>query len=108
LVTAIIISPFQGLNIRRACFLGALPQAIASRPCGAFKTESKQARFRLFCCAARGALVAAQWKYHNALIGAGDQVSAQYGKDSNEWQSLGKKKKSEFKARACTAKKAGN
>jgi hypothetical protein len=55
---------------------------------------------------ARDALVAAQWNYHNALLGAGEQVSAQYGKDSNEWQSLGKKKKSEFKARA--PKKAEN
>jgi hypothetical protein len=62
--------------------------------------------------AARDDLVRAQWDYHNALLGAGDQVSAQFGKDSNEWQALGKKKKSEFSPRAARSdgalKKDGN
>ncbi|MDQ1557416.1 MAG: hypothetical protein QOD32_476 [Pyrinomonadaceae bacterium] len=56
---------------------------------------------------ARADSALAQWEYENALLSAEDQVDAQYGKDSNEWQALGKKKKSEFSKRA-TKKKAGN
>lgn len=47
---------------------------------------------------ARDLAVAAEWAFHNAILGSKDQVSAQYGKDSNEYQSLGMKKKSEYKS----------
>jgi hypothetical protein len=50
--------------------------------------------------AARDDAVEASWQFHNLMLGAGDQVAAQFGRDSNEYQSLGKKKKSEFKPRA--------
>ena len=42
--------------------------------------------------------VAADWAFHNAVLGAADQVVAQFGKDSNEIQALGYKKKSEYKS----------
>ena len=45
--------------------------------------------------AARDAMVAAQWARHNALLGAKQQVIAQYGDDSDEAQAVGLKKKSE-------------
>lgn len=45
---------------------------------------------------ARDEAVAAEWEFHNALLGAKAQVIAQFGKDSNEIQSLGLKKKSEY------------
>lgn len=48
--------------------------------------------------AARDALVAMQWQFHNLTLGAKDQVTAQYGPDSNEVQSVKRKKKSEYKA----------
>jgi hypothetical protein len=48
--------------------------------------------------AARDAANAAEWDFHNALLGAKDQVLAQYGKDSDQIQALGLKKKSERKA----------
>jgi hypothetical protein len=47
--------------------------------------------------AARDRLVAAQWAFHNAILGAKDQVVAQYGKDSDQAQAVGLKKKSERK-----------
>ena len=41
---------------------------------------------------------AAEWNFHNYALAVKEQVIAQYGKDSNEVQSLGLKKKSEYKA----------
>jgi hypothetical protein len=47
----------------------------------------------------------AEWEFQNFLIGAKLQVQAQYGVSSNEVQSLGLKKKSEYKL-ATGSKKA--
>jgi hypothetical protein len=46
--------------------------------------------------AARDDAGAAEWNFHNSILGAKAQVKAQFGDDSNEWQSLGQTKKSEF------------
>ncbi|MGC1377674.1 MAG: hypothetical protein WA821_15675 [Anaerolineales bacterium] len=48
---------------------------------------------------ARDNAVAAEWHYHNVVLGVKQQVIAQYGNDSNEVQSLGIKKKSEYSNR---------
>jgi hypothetical protein len=48
--------------------------------------------------AARDDATAAEWAFHNAVLGAKDQVKAQFGDDSNELQGLGLKKKSEYKS----------
>jgi len=59
---------------------------------------------------ARDNNVAAQWTFHNAMLGAKQQVLAQYGDDSDEAQAVGLTKKSErakpskTKAAAATAK----
>lgn len=45
--------------------------------------------------AARDAAATAEWDFHNAMLGAKQQVIAQFGDDSNEIQALGLKKKSE-------------
>lgn len=47
--------------------------------------------------AARDAANAAEWEFHNAILGVKDQVIALYGKDSSQLQSLGLKKASEYK-----------
>jgi hypothetical protein len=47
--------------------------------------------------------VAAEWAFHNAILGVKEQVRAQFGPDSNEVQALGLVKKSE-KARPSAAK----
>jgi hypothetical protein len=47
--------------------------------------------------AARDNTVQAEWAFHNYMLGVKDQVAAQYGKSSNELQSLGLKKKTEYK-----------
>jgi hypothetical protein len=45
--------------------------------------------------AARDDATSAEWDFHNALLGVKEQVKAQFGGDSNEWQALGLTKKSE-------------
>ena len=49
--------------------------------------------------AKRDAATAGEWEFHNAMLGAKMQVTAQFGPDSDERASLGLKKKSEYKRR---------
>lgn len=49
--------------------------------------------------AARQSAVAKEWEFHNLILGAKDQVVAQFGRDSNEGEAVGLKKKSEYKTR---------
>jgi len=49
---------------------------------------------------------ASEWDLHNLALALKEQVIAQYGKDSNQAQSLGLKKKSEYKAPVRKAKAA--
>ena len=46
---------------------------------------------------ARDTSVGSQWAFHNAMLGAKDQVIAQYGMNSNEVQAMNLKKKVEYK-----------
>ena len=48
--------------------------------------------------ASRDDEVAAQWAFHDYVLGTKDQVKAQFGPNSNEIQALGLKKKSEYKS----------
>jgi hypothetical protein len=56
--------------------------------------------------AARDGSVAAQWTFHNAILGAKQQVIAQYGDDSDEAQAVGLTKKSERAKPSAKAKAA--
>lgn len=56
--------------------------------------------------AARDAAVAAQWDFHNMVLGVKSQVVAQYGPNSDELAALGLKKKNERKAPVRAAKPA--
>jgi glutathione peroxidase-family protein len=49
---------------------------------------------------ARDAAAAAEWDFHNFMLAAKEQVIAQFGKSSDQVQSLGLKKKTEYKAPA--------
>ena len=48
--------------------------------------------------AARDNAVKSEHAFHNAILAAKDQVRAQFGTDSNEYQSIGMKKKTEYKS----------
>src|SRR5881227_3397380 len=48
--------------------------------------------------AKRAAVTAAEWEFHNAMLGTKVQVDAQFGSNSDQVASLGMKKKSEYKS----------
>lgn len=73
--------------------IGAAHDGVGS----AQKTESQAIAA---AAAARDDATGKEWEFHNLMLGAKDQVLAQFGRDSNEAQALGLKKKSEYKARA--------
>lgn len=50
--------------------------------------------------ASRDRATAAEWEYNDLIRGARTQVKAQYGENSDQLQSVGLKKKSEYKAKA--------
>lgn len=54
--------------------------------------------------AARDNAVKKEWEFHNLMLGAKDQILAQFGRDSNEAQGIGLKKKSEYKSRGSSTK----
>ena len=59
--------------------------------------------------AARDAATSGEWDFHDAMLGAKTQVTAQFGENSDEEQSLKLKKKSEYKPRTRkTTKKKGS
>jgi len=70
-------------------------------------TEAVMLRAEKALAAARDDFVQAQWDFHNTILYAKAQVLSQYGPDSNEVQSLGIKKKSEYKASKRSRTKAG-
>lgn len=59
--------------------------------------HDKEAQVSAAYEAARDDHVGLQWDFHNGILGAKDQVIAQFGLDSNEAQSMKLKKKSEYK-----------
>lgn len=60
--------------------------------------EEASAQAEAAAKAARDNEVAAQWVFHDRILGAKTQVKAQFGDSSNEIQALGLKKKSEYKS----------
>jgi hypothetical protein len=60
--------------------------------------RSAEAQAVAAATAARDNTVAKEWEFHNLMLGVKDQIIAQFGKDSNEVQALGLKRKSEYKA----------
>lgn len=58
------------------------------------------------CPASQDAAAAAEWCFHEAMLGAKEQVIAQYGKSSDQLQALGLKKKVEYKKPARPKKSA--
>jgi len=70
--------------------------------------QAAEAQAKAAADAARDDAVMAEWEYHNRMLGATTQVAAQYDKNSNQYQSLGKKKTSEYNAPKRKPKGDGN
>ena len=58
------------------------------------KEVQAEAAFR----AAKDQATTKEWDFHNMVLGVKDQVRAQFGKDSDELQSIGLKKKVDYKS----------
>lgn len=61
--------------------------------------QAEEAQTAAAAASARDNAVFKEWNFHNKVLGAKDQVTAQYGRNSNEVQSIGRKKASEYKPR---------
>ena len=57
-----------------------------------------EAQANAAAASARDNAVASEWAHHNLMLGARDQVVAQFGRDSNEAQLVGLTKTSERKS----------
>lgn len=66
--------------------------------------QTAEAQTAAAAAAARDDAVAKEWEFHNLMLGAKDQVIAQFGRDSSEVQSIGLKRASEYRPRARRAK----
>jgi hypothetical protein len=55
---------------------------------------------------ARDTAAAAEWDFHNKILGMKDQVTAQYGRDSTQVQAIGLKRVSERKSPGPSSKKS--
>ncbi|MFZ1700643.1 MAG: hypothetical protein WBO10_00770 [Pyrinomonadaceae bacterium] len=60
--------------------------------------QEKSAQDAATAAASRDDEVASQWAFHDFVLGAKNQVKAQFGDSSNEIQAMGLKKKSEYKS----------
>jgi hypothetical protein len=61
------------------------------------KLQAKEAQSEATFNSDRDNAIAAEWAFHNAILGSKVQVMAQFGDDSNEVQAMGLKKVSEYK-----------
>jgi len=81
-------------------------ETVQSRPQALRSAQRAEVNAQNALAAARDAAAAAEWEFHNMLLGVKEQVIAQYGKNSDQVQALGLKKKTECKAPARKAKAA--
>ncbi|HEV7377526.1 MAG TPA: hypothetical protein VGN95_22610 [Pyrinomonadaceae bacterium] len=81
--------------------------AITAAQAGLAGAQAAEAQADAAAAAARDDAVAKEWEFHNLMLGAKDQVIALFGKDSNEVQAVGLKKKSEYSRPKSRAKKGG-
>jgi hypothetical protein len=71
------------------------------------EARDAEAQAEAAAATARDRAVAREWGFHNLMLGVKDQVIAQFGKDSNEVQAVGLKRKSEYKSPSRGPKTSG-
>ena len=74
------------------------PEAVTTKHTSLRAAQAAEVQAQAALDAARDNAVAMEWEFHNLMLAVKDQVAAQFGRDSNEYQALGLKKKSERKA----------
>jgi hypothetical protein len=63
------------------------------------EAKTAQAQADAAAATARDVVVEKAWAFHNLVLGMKDQIRAQFGKDSQEVQTVGLKRTSEYKTR---------
>jgi hypothetical protein len=66
--------------------------------------QAEETQAAAAAASARDNAVGREWGFHNLMLGVKDQVTAQFGRNSNEVQALGLKKASEYKPRTRKSK----
>ncbi len=78
--------------------------AITSAKAELDAAQQAEAQATAAAATARDNATAKEWAFHNLILGAKDQVVAQFGRDSNEVQEVGLKRASEYKTRRSKVK----
>lgn len=78
--------------------------AITSAKAELDAAQQAEAQATAGAATARDNATAKEWAFHNLILGAKDQVVAQFGRDSNEVQEVGLKRASEYKTRRSKVK----
>jgi hypothetical protein len=81
--------------------LAAIEQAHEAMRAARMRETQAEAAYK----AARDDATSGEWNFHNLILGSKDQVTAQFGRNSNQVQSIGRKKSSEYKAPRRKSKK---
>jgi hypothetical protein len=82
--------------------------AVTAASTGLAAAQQAETQAAAAAASARDEAVAREWEFHNLMLGVKEQVIAQFGKDSNEVQALGLKKKSEYNRPKSRSKKGGS
>ncbi|PSN20679.1 hypothetical protein C7271_00920 [filamentous cyanobacterium CCP5] len=82
----------------------ATPQALKASYETMLAMQQKETELEVTLKAATDAARQAEWDFHNSILAMKEAVRAQFGPDSNAAQSVGYKKKSEYKRPRRTAK----
>ncbi|HEX8140643.1 MAG TPA: hypothetical protein VF544_23955 [Pyrinomonadaceae bacterium] len=81
--------------------------AITAASTGLAAAQQAEAQAVAAAAAARDQATAREWEFHNLMLGAKEQIIAQFGKDSMEVQSVGLKRRSEYSRPKPRTKKEG-
>jgi hypothetical protein len=74
--------------------------AVAAAHAELLSAQTTEAQANAAQAAARDNAVSKEWNFHNLMLDVKDQATAQFGRNSDEVQALGRKKTSEYKPRA--------
>jgi hypothetical protein len=82
--------------------------AVTAASNGLAAAQQAETQATAAAAAARDEATAREWEFHNLILGVKEQIIAQFGKDSNEVQAIGLKRKSEYSRPKSRSKKGGS
>jgi hypothetical protein len=97
---------WQGMTTYTPANTAYAKTAVTAKQTAMKAAQDAETAVQVALATARDAAAAAEWDFHNTMLGVKEQVIAQFGKNSDQVQALGLKKKSEYKTPARKAKAA--